>query len=80
MGNNQVEGMDYHETFAPFVKRVIVRTFLAIAAARRWKLHQMDLHNAFLYGDLDEEVYTKLPPGFKTSTPNQVCRFYKSLY
>lgn len=74
LGNNQVEGLDYHETFAPVVKMVTVRTFLAVATAKRWELHQMDVHNAFLHGELDEEVYTKLPPGFRHSLPNQVCR------
>ncbi|PNX93517.1 retrovirus-related Pol polyprotein from transposon TNT 1-94 [Trifolium pratense] len=80
LGNNQVEGLDYHETFAPVVKMVTVRTFLAVAAAKCWELHQMDVHNAFLHGDLDEEVYMKLPPGFRSSTPNQACRLRKSLY
>lgn len=57
-----------------------VRLFLQVAVARDWEVHQMDVHNAFLHGDLMEEVYIKLPPGFRTKDKNQVCRLHKSLY
>ena len=59
---------------------VTVRTFLAVAATKHWELHQMDVHNAFLHYVLDDELYMKLPPDFKTYTPNQVCLLSKSLY
>ncbi|KAJ4808040.1 Retroelement pol polyprotein-like [Rhynchospora pubera] len=80
LGNRQVQGIDYTETFAPVAKMVSVRTFLAVASIKGWELHQMDVHNAFLHGDLHEEVYMRLPPGFASSQPGKVCRLRKSIY
>lgn len=79
-GNHQQAGIDYTETFAPIAKMTTVWAFLAIPASKNWELHQMDVHNAFLHGDLDEEVYMKLPPDFARFDPNLVCRLRKSLY
>ncbi|KAJ4754029.1 Retroelement pol polyprotein-like [Rhynchospora pubera] len=80
LGNRQIQGVDYAETFAPVAKMVSVRTFLAVAAIKGWALHQMDVHNAFLHGDLHEEVYMRLPPGFSSSMSGKVCRLRKSIY
>lgn len=80
LGNKQVEGLDYFETFAPVIKMTTIRLFLKLACGRGWDLHQMDVHNAFLHGDLDEEVYMRLPPGFHAPEKGMVCRLRKSLY
>ena len=58
-----------------------IRCLLDVAAIQNWSLHQMDVQNPFLHGDLLEEVYMQLPPGLRRQgeTP-MVCRLNKSLY
>ena len=80
LDNHQEEGINYTKTFTLVAKMVTVRTVLAVAVAKAWELHQMDVHNAFLHGDLHEEVFMKMPPDFSASQPDMVCKLRKSLY
>ena len=71
----QTYGIDYEETFSPVARMATVRAVIAMAAAKGWSLHQMDVKNAFLHGDLPEEVYMMQLEGYEdNSHPDFVCR------
>lgn len=81
MGNTQVAGEDYGETFAPTGKPSSLRLLVAVAATQGWEVHQMDAVTAFLNSDLVDEVYVEQPEGFKDPTrPYDVWELNKSLY
>jgi len=76
-GFTQTFGVDFKETFAPVAKMNIVRVLLSVAVNNGWLMCQMDIKNAFLHENLEEEVYMKLPHGHpQASDHTLVCRLH----
>ena len=77
----QTYGVDYLETFAPIAKMNTVRVILSLAANNNWDLQQFNVKNVFLHGDLEEEIYMELPPGYNGQVAAEtVCKLRKALY
>lgn len=72
-GYNQVEGLDFFDTFSPVAKLTTFIILLALASTKNWHLHQLNVNNAFLHRDLQENVYMSIPDGV-VSAPNTVCK------
>ena len=80
-GYTQTYGLDYKENFAPVAKMNTVRVLISIAVNLDWELLQYDIKNAFLYGDLKEEIYMQMPPGYENEvTQGKLCRLQRSIY
>ena len=82
-GFEQVEGIDYQETFAAVAKAESYRILLAIATLLGWDVEQIDINTAFLYGEIDTDIYMEIPKGPFDDVPDgetMVCHLLKSLY
>ncbi|KAL0461106.1 UNVERIFIED_CONTAM: Retrovirus-related Pol polyprotein from transposon RE1 [Sesamum latifolium] len=78
-GYNQIEGIDYNESFSPVAKSMTVRLFFVVASALKWHRYKIDVNNAFLHGWLEEEIYMHPPDGYLVPA-GHVCRLKRSLY
>jgi hypothetical protein len=72
------EKMDYENIYSPVVDTTSLRLLLAIAARKDWKIQTLDVKTAFLYGDLEENIYMRVPEGY--NQPGKICMLQKSLY
>lgn len=80
-GYTRTHGIDYTNTFIPLAKLNTVQFLLSLAANMDWPFQQLDIKNAFLNGELEEEVYMMLLPGFsKKNEGTIVCKLKKSPY
>ncbi|GJT50334.1 hypothetical protein Tco_0976491 [Tanacetum coccineum] len=80
-GHTQEEGIDYDEVFAPVARIEAIRIFLAYASYMGFTVYQMDVKSAFLYGQIEEEVYVCQPLGFEDPDhPDKVYKVVKALY
>ncbi|GJT86265.1 putative ribonuclease H-like domain-containing protein [Tanacetum coccineum] len=80
-GFRQEQGIDYDEVFAPVAWIEAIRLFLAFASYMGFTIYQMDVKSAFLYGNIEEEVYVHQPSGFvHPAHPNKVYKVIKALY
>lgn len=80
-GFSQVEGVDFDQIFSPVVRFETVRLVLALSALEDWHLTGLDVRNAYLYGELEEEIYMEQPDGFiAKGQEHMVLRLLKALY
>jgi hypothetical protein len=79
-GYAQVKDVDYFEVYAPVARRKSVRILMAFAAHFGGQLAADDISHAFVYGDLDEEIYMRPPPGFLHRYKGKVLKLKKGLY
>eukprot|EP00752_Nemacystus_decipiens_P015693 g14006.t1 len=82
-GWNQVRGRDCGGTFAPVCRLQSIRMVLAIAAEKDLEVIQLDVKTAFLYADIEEDVFVEMAPGYEITNEEGtqlVMKLEKSLY
>ena len=80
-GFHQRSGINYTDTFSPIVKPTTILVVLSLVVNRGWSLRQLDVNNAFLQGNLFENVYMSQPQGFVDQDhPIHICRLIKPIY
>jgi hypothetical protein len=80
-GCTQIPGIHFEEIYSPVIRMETLRFLISMAAKYDLKIHQLDVKNAFLHGDLKEELYIQQPTGFEQpGKENQICKLRKAMY
>ncbi|KAL0556350.1 hypothetical protein IC582_004863 [Cucumis melo] len=86
-GFSQRPGIDYEETYSPVVDAITLRYLISLAVCENLDMHLMDVVTTYLYGSLENEIYIKIPEGFKipesyNSNSRELCsiKLQRSLY
>ena len=77
-GYKQTSGIDFHETFLPIAKQSTLRLLFTLAATQDLEVQNIDIKTAFLNGDLEEEIFMEMPPGYQLD--GKVWKLKKTLY
>lgn len=78
-GCSQKINIDYTEIFSPVARFELIRILISAACANDYEIYQFDIKTAFLYSDLEEDVYMEQPKDFNDGS-GRVCKLRKSLY
>jgi hypothetical protein len=77
----QIEGVDFDQIFSLVVQYETVCLICALAALKKWYMSALNMRNAYLYGELSEEIYMEQPEGYKAlGKEHKVLRLHKALY
>ena len=80
-GYSQREGIDYEEVFAPVIGITTLRILLSICAKSNLIFRTIDINSAYLYADIDKEIYMNIPEGYNGNfTKGDVLKLEKGLY
>ena len=79
-GFQQQKGIDYDETFSPVARVATIRAFVSAALHKEHPIHQLDVKTAYLYGEIDKDIYMKQPKEFQTYKEGYCLKLDKSLY
>ena len=80
-GFSQRPGLDYDETFSPVARYETIRLLLAISVLEKWDIEALDVKTAFLYGDLEADIYMQQPEGYVVKGQEQkVYQLKKAIY